>query len=311
MSEELQTEEGGSEDFGALADFEAGDETGAGVGGNVPDTPAGVGNEEGESKGEATIESDHDITGEPGEGTVEPEVKKIAEPEASPKAEPEEKEVGESSEAEPIAATTESITEPAKLEPIIEASLTPEQKETQMQEIRDDLLTQLTTRYTMTDAEEEEFTTNPKTFIAQSMARVQLEAFEAAYQAIVSQLPTVIANTTQASSASAKAEETFYSAYPALKDHAERVMPIAQWVSQNHPEASQEQRIKLTGDMSMAAFGLVAPATPASTPEAKPASGKREISRKPVPVPGTGAAGGAKEKPNEWEELADFEQKDT
>ena len=310
MSEELGTsEENTSEDFGALADFEAGDETGTGVGGNVPDTAVGTGNEEeGKGEGEATIESDHDITGEPGEGTVEPKAKETKEVEAAPEPEPEPiKEIEPAAtpaEPEPVVAAPEPT-------PVVEASLTPEQKETQMQEIRDDLLAQLTTRYTMTDEEEEEFTTNPKTFIAQSMARVQLEAFEAAYQAIVSQLPTVIANTTQASSASAKAEETFYSAYPALKTHAERVMPIAQWVSQNHPEASQEQRIKLTGDMSMAAFGLTAPAPSASAPEAKLASGKREISRKPVPVPGTGAAEGAQEKPNEWEKLADWEQKDT
>lgn len=114
----------------------------------------------------------------------------------------------------------------------------------------------------------EEIQATPEVTIPKLMARVYLDAAEAATLGVMENLPRVIASTMQNMRDAEAAETDFYKAWPALDrtKHHTAVMQLATAYRQLNPNTSKDDFIKFVGSQAIVALGLTHAAPPAAAP---------------------------------------------
>lgn len=130
--------------------------------------------------------------------------------------------------------------------------------------------------YNLSEAQVEEIQTTPEVTIPKMMARVYLDATEAATMGVMQHLPRVITGVMQRMQEAETAEKDFYAAWPALDrtKHHDAVMQLATAYRQLNQNASKDDFIKFVGSQAIVALGLtqavapppVAPAAPGAPP---------------------------------------------
>lgn len=123
--------------------------------------------------------------------------------------------------------------------------------------------------YNLSEAQVEEIQGSPEITIPKLMARVYLDATEAATMGVMSHLPQVITQTMARMQEAQQAEDDFYKAWPTLDKgkHGDAVMQLATAYRQLNPNASKDDFTKFVGSQAIVALGLtVVPAVPAPVP---------------------------------------------
>jgi hypothetical protein len=109
------------------------------------------------------------------------------------------------------------------------------------------------------------------------MARVYLDAAEAATLGIMQHLPRVIQGTMQQIREAEAAETSFYKAWPQLdpEKHRPVVLKLAQTFRQANPNATAEDFTRFVGAQAMVALGLHVQPAPAVVPAATVPQGQQ------------------------------------
>lgn len=203
----------------------------------------------------------------------------------------------------PQATTQPSTGEPAPAPPTTE----------QLWQQRTSLINDIASRYTFTPEQEAQLQTEPEKVLPQIAARLQVETFEAVFQTIMAQLPTVLSSFRQQETASARYNDAFYGRWPALRDARfnQRLTEVATAYRQSNPRATPEQAIEAIGAMVHVMEGIpVGTPAPAAPPAAVAAPPPLASSMRPPAPAGVGASSrpvGVPSTPNIFEELSLFE----
>ena len=235
-----------------------------------------------------------------------------------PEPAPTEKPVVEAAPAEPAPVAAAPAVEPEVAPAPAPVEQTPEEKADELAALTDRVTQQLVDSFEMSEDEEIEFATNPKTFLAKAFAKVRMESFQATFHAIANQIPQMMTAQQAQQATDTEHEAAFYGRWPALQDaqHTPSVLQAIQFYRGQNPNATPEQVIENAGAMASAMLGLAsqAPAAPAAAPAAPtPPGTRRTISRTPYTPSGQGASGvdATAPKKNDFEVLAEFMEVDS
>lgn len=178
--------------------------------------------------------------------------------EAPPAPTPPATEEKEEPETPPATEAAEPPKEETPPEPTAAEPLTPEKIEEQYKAYRESIMPQLEAQYQLTEEQVEAIQDNPQQVIPQLAAKIHYSAQVAAYTGIMTQLPAMIAQVQERVTAEQKAEESFFSRWPALKDkqHEQTVSRTLTAWRQANPEATLEDMIEKAGVSAMLAAGL-------------------------------------------------------
>ena len=99
-------------------------------------------------------------------------------------------------------------------------------------------------------------------------ATIYMTATEAVIHSVAQQFPSWLQNHTRAQSASEGIKNEFVSAYPGLKDHLDKVEPIAVAYRAANPKATLQDAIKAVGEIVHVTYGIPKPGAPAAAPAA-------------------------------------------
>lgn len=113
-----------------------------------------------------------------------------------------------------------------------------------------------THHYALTQEQIDEMDLDPAKFIPKVMSRVYLDAVTAALTQVTQHLPRLVAQINAQSVNSDKSEESFYSRWPKLKDHAPTVLRMGATYRQLNPAASVEEFINEVGAQAMVALRI-------------------------------------------------------
>lgn len=134
-----------------------------------------------------------------------------------------------------------------------------------------------TKHYNLSQEQIDAIQVEPETVIPKMMARVYLDATEAATMAVMEHLPRVITSVMADQQLASQNEQDFYKAWPALnrETHHATVMQLATAYRQLNPTASKEDFVKFVGSQAIVTLGLhtqpaVAPASTPAVPSAQP-----------------------------------------
>ena len=230
--------------------------------------------------------------------TVEVEKEEVVEEEV-------EKEVVEEKVEAPL--EKEAVKEEPKVEPVIE---TPAEARKTPDQMREEVVQQITENYKLSEEDAELLTTDPAKFMPMMAAKLHVDAYESTMYAIVSQLPKMVQMLVQSGSQASDRMQAFHDVWPALNnpEYAPKLAEVgAFWRGQN-PTATKEEAIQGIGKLAMDMLGIKAP-----EPEPKEAL----VPTKPQPkviIPSapaasrTGAGGAAPTvEPNGIFEVLDFD----
>ena len=257
-----------------------------------------------------------DLTDEPddepveGEEDAEPSAPASpAEPPAEPPAAPAPPSTPEPEGAPPPAAVAPAPPppEPVAPPPAPTPAPAPAPAEPTREELvaqRQQIATEIASRYSFTEEEQEQLQTEPHKVLPWMVGKLYLDVFDGVMGAVMAQVPQLIAYERNLTAERTKNEDRFYTRWPALKGADERkVASLVTAYRQANPQASLDQIIEHTGAMAHVAMGIpLAPA--ASTPPPAPSP-----SRPPIPA-APGASSGPAPAPRQrtiWEELADVD----
>ena len=172
--------------------------------------------------------------------------------------------------AKPAQVAPQAEPQPPAEAPTETAPLTAETLTKQFAEKRSEIETLLAERHYNVPAEMvEAFETEPEKVIPKLMARVYMDAVTNSIGHVMSHLPQMIEQVTQAKEVSQKAETAFFETWPQLAEHRDTVLKFGQAYRQLYPGASQDEFIKNVGAQVVVAMRLpvtngVAPAAPAA-----------------------------------------------
>jgi hypothetical protein len=169
-----------------------------------------------------------------------------------------------------------------------------------IQQYRDDLVSEIAGRYAIGEDEADRLTTEPEKVLPQLAGRLYVDVFEGVFQAIQSMLPQFVAGTVQATQATQTRNAQFFDKFPELKkaEYQPKLAELGVAYHRMNPQAQLDEAINGIGQMAMAMLGLtrepVAPAAPAAPPLPKPF----------VPAaPGGAAAPSSATSDNPWDAM--------
>lgn len=216
-----------------------------------------------------------------------------------------EKEVVEEKVETPL--EKEVAKEEPKIEPAVEA---PAEVRKTPDQMREEVLQQITERYALSEEDAELLTTDPAKFMPVMAGKLHVDVYESTMYAIVSQLPKMVQMLVQSGSQASDRMQAFHEVWPALNnpEYAPKLAEVgAFWRGQN-PTATKEEAIQGIGKLAMDMLGIKAP-----EPEPKEAL----VSKTPQPrviIPSapaasrTGAGGAAPTvEPNGILEVIEFD----
>jgi hypothetical protein len=152
------------------------------------------------------------------------------------------------------------------------------------------------TSFAIDDATAEEIEANPKVALPKLAANIYLMAVENSFAAFNERMATMLPQTVAAVIESRKmADENtnkFFGAFPALKDHVDKIGPMAVTFRQLQPTLSAEEFIQKFGEYAHLALNIpkpaaVASAAPATQPIAPHAPIVAAVPRAAPVTPGT------------------------
>lgn len=164
--------------------------------------------------------------------------------------------------------------------------------------------------YALDEETKELLDTEPSKVIPQLAGRLHMEVLTTALTQMVQIMPNLMRYQNDITSKEQKAEDTFYTAFPDLKEHKETVETFARAFMQANPGATQEQAIQSIGTMASVQLGIAlpgaqpAPATPAAQPAPQPQV--QPVALTPPAPTSTAGGSGQPEPPGQasvWEEL--------
>lgn len=120
--------------------------------------------------------------------------------------------------------------------------------------------------YNLSQEDAEALELEPQKVIPQLMARVYLDAVSAAIGQITTHLPRMVRLVTEQETQNAKTEQTFYDAWPDLKEHEATVIQIGQAYRAQNPQASAQDFINNVGAMAMVALKKPISGQPSAQP---------------------------------------------
>lgn len=161
---------------------------------------------------------------------------------------------------QPVEPAAQQQTTPEEPAPT-QQSLTPEEYSRQRAEWRANAEAQLAEGYFKLPQDlADELDTNPSAVVPKLMSRVYIDAIEGATHAIMSHLPAVIQNVSQAGDLSSRYERQFFEMWPQLKqgdaEHEQTVRSHAMLYRQQHPSAKPEEIMKHAGAAAVLALRL-------------------------------------------------------
>lgn len=158
-------------------------------------------------------------------------------------------------ETPPSQPTTESPTVPSR-----PSELTTEEVLANRKKIEDTLAS----RYVISEEDQADLMHDPQKVLSRLAAQVTLNAYEAAFQAIYSQLPALMGSFNQQIQAGRQAEEAFYSQWPNLRkpEYEATIREIAATYRQMFPRAAREEAMQQIGLIASAKLGVLPTAPP-------------------------------------------------
>lgn len=181
-----------------------------------------------------------------------------------------------------------------------------------MTEARQSALAELEKRYALSQEDADAMISEPEKVLPKLAGQMYMDVFEGVLSAVQTMLPQAFTQFNQSYAAQQKDEADFYDAWPALKEHADRVLPIGKMYRQLNPQASKEQFIQEVGLQAMLALKLPiegitqAPQqqTQQATPGAyaPPSGAPRAVTQRPAQQAPAKPTNAFTELADEWEE---------
>jgi hypothetical protein len=156
-------------------------------------------------------------------------------------------------------AETEKTPEPEATPQEPAPGLTPEQQAAQ-QQARDHFVNSMASKYEMTEEQKLAFDQDPTKVLPQIAAQVAADSVDMAVAVVqnlmAQQLPKMITQVADRNQARSANEEAFYSQWPELKGHSDKVLIAAQSWRQANPQASKDEFMKQVGPLAWMQAGL-------------------------------------------------------
>jgi hypothetical protein len=146
--------------------------------------------------------------------------------------------------------------------------------------------------YNLSEKDVEEFNENPGAFVSKAMSRVYLDSIQAAFQQFTNYLPRMVGQVLEMKKHTSEREESFYSAWPKLREHQDTVLRMGASYRAQNPTATLDQFIKEVGAQAMVALRLPMDASGAASAASAPAP------KKPFKPAGTSGATPTPQKSN-------------
>ena len=191
---------------------------------------------------------------------AEPEVPPVAEPTQVPQqppAEPRPEPVA------PVAAPTEPIAPVAPVAPEVPVPTVAEMR-AQAEE------TLATQHYVLSEEQAAELNDDMAVAVPKMMARVYMDSVTNTLAHLLENLPGLVENVLSQREVVQKDEESFFVAWPKLRDQREAVTNIAQVYRHLHPQAPSEQFIRDVGAQTMVALKIAVDPPPTEEPAPAP-----------------------------------------
>lgn len=235
-------------------------------------------------------------------GTPEEEVAVEPEPEPEPELEPEpevEPEPEKPTEPEPEKPEPEEDPEP---EPEPEPELTAEEQQQRYIALRTQTRDQLVDYYSQAISDDmvEDFQVDPRKVMSQLAADFALDLQDTFQRQLMQQVPQMIVQTQQRTTAAQKGESEFFGRWPQLEAHRDTVVRLGQAYRQMNPQATREQFIAEVGAQAMVAHQIPIAGMGGDIEEEI----VEDIPHTPPKAAGTAPVAPAAPK-NEWEALAE------
>jgi hypothetical protein len=148
-------------------------------------------------------------------------------------------------------------------------------------------------RYKLPDEVAVKMQTEPEVVLPELLAQVHMQVMQETVQEMMKVLPSIMHNTQASQQAEAKADETFFSAWPGLKGHKQQVLQVGALFRAANPKATTDEAVERIGQMTALAMGLDVAAVkgnaappPPTTPATPPAAPRRPA--------GQGSVGGTR-----------------
>lgn len=271
------------------------------------EAPGGV-PEEIEDDGDSTVFSDLDLTLFGGEEENEPvSVEPPAEEEPTPPPTEEAPPVVEESPPEPQPEPAAQPQPEAQAAPPVE-----EVKAPSYEEARQAAFKELETRYALSQEDTDAFISEPDKVVPRLVAGLYLDIYDNVMRSMQAYMPQMVQQITAREAHQRQGEDDFFTAWPKLKEHRERVAEVGRQYRQLNPTATKEQFIQDVGlhvmierRIPLEGIGEQAappPPPPSATPQNPPHVPPRGPAAPAVP-PTQQSKGMFGELVEEWDEL--------
>lgn len=161
---------------------------------------------------------------------------------------------------EEVVATEETpdVVIPPSIEEVPQETRTPEEVTAAVKEARSKAHETLTSQYTMTEEQVEEFRDNPGESLAKLAADMYLDTFDSIMSAVQQQVPQMIQQITVQNNQRQAADKVFFGAWPQLAkvEYRQTIDRIAQNYRSMNPETSNEEAVKEIGAQAWVALRL-------------------------------------------------------
>lgn len=160
-----------------------------------------------------------------------------------------------------------------------------------MKALRAQYETELTAYYAMDAQTAERLQTEPELVLPQLAARVHLEVLDAVLAQLPHRVNAMIQQRQTAQTRETEAEDSFFGAFPDLREHKDAVLRVGQMYRAANPKATKDEAVKAIGEFVRQSLGLTAP-----VPTAPPA-----IQQQKPFTPAVGGGNGAPAQASEWD----------
>lgn len=188
------------------------------------------------------------------EAEPEPEVAAAPEPEPVKEPEPEPAPVAEVPQEQP------KVEEPAVVETPAEPEPAPALTQEQINDLRQNYINEIQSRYSMSDDEALAFQADPQQSLPLLAARVHAAVLEEAVQTVtqtmIQMLPAYVENLVNTRETRGRNQNAFYDRFPELKEHDSVVKQVGQLYRQMNPNAKLDDFIQDVGSQVWLRVGL-------------------------------------------------------
>lgn len=206
--------------------------------------------------------------------------------------------------ANPDAPTPPSVAAPAAPEPqpvqapAAEPAAPPaEAQPVDITAIRAQYEKDLTAYYAIDAETAQRLQTEPENVLPQLAARVHLEVLDTIMAQLPNRMQSILSHINTYEAREKEASDTFFTAYPDLKEHKDAVLRVGQMYRAANPKATKEQAVKAIGDFVRTSLGLT---PPAPAVQQAPAA-------QPFTPAGSSGGGAPVVVPDLWSEMASLD----